>query len=76
MTSFTNTALVTAAHNAAMVIDAIYKHVDAVEAAGGPGTTGGWHETLELLRSLQGNRSRMYGLVFQPLQEAVRAWAD
>lgn len=67
--------LKTAALNALAALDAIYQHLDRVNAAGGATSLSGVAACNTMLKSLNAQRARMENLVIQPLRAALSAEA-
>lgn len=68
-----NTDLLSAAKVAAATINAIYEHLDRVEAAGGATSTSGVAACHSMLTSLRKNAPRVDALVMAPLMKAIEA---
>jgi len=76
MPNAADNALLLAGHKALDMIAAIYKHIDAIEEAGGMGDARGREVALDLIFSLQDNRQSIGELVAAPLMEALRLKAN
>jgi hypothetical protein len=63
--------LVKVAATAAAMLDAIYQHVDRVNAAGGATSISGVAACNTMLKSLNGNRARVEKLVMEPIRAAI-----
>jgi hypothetical protein len=68
--------LLTAAHKALDTLAAIYRHVNAIEEAGGVETDKGQALAADFLWSLQRNRPVVAQMIAEPLRQAVLAKAS
>lgn len=65
-----------AATNALAALDAIYQHIDRVNAAGGATTLSGVAACNTMLKSLNTQRPRMEKLIIEPLRAALSATSN
>lgn len=65
--------ILSAASNAAAMLDAVYQWVDRIEKAGGTTGIEGISVCHAFVSSLQKNRHRTEQLVIAPLQRAIKA---
>jgi len=63
--------LVKAANNAAAILEATYKWLDRVDAAGGATSISGIAACHAMLKSMRANRKRVDELVMRPMNELL-----